>query len=231
MKSIGFIAVFLVGILLLGGCAQTFRFKVDALAAPSAGGGQTYVIERAGENSEKSDLRFQDSVRYVRRALERRGYVLSEENPDLRIEVELSISNPLNDTETYSEPIYYRTWGQSRVVHTPVVNQDGKVVGRVATRVYYPPESYFMGYRHYDRSVIVYEKKLTLTARDKSGEEQWTVTVKTIDRSDDLRYYVPYLAAAVVPYLGQSTDGAVLVSLSEDDPAVTMLKAGSYPGN
>lgn len=220
-------AVFFLPILLLAGCAQTFYLKVDALADPARGGeGQTFVLESASKEKAGDSLRFRETADYISRALRARGYqpAANPDQADLRIAVKATISGPLNETETRSEPLYYRTRGYADIIRTPVKGQDGKV-HYVATRIYVPPETHFMGYRDYDRSVVVYEKSLELTATNQAGEEVWTLSVRAVDYSDDLRGYLPYLAAAAVPYLGEKTEGAVVVEVSEDDETVQSLRS------
>jgi hypothetical protein len=220
-------ALGLLPLLLLAGCAQTYYLKVDALADPArAGEGQTFVLESgAKEGQPENSLRFREAADYVSRALRARGYQPASEGAeaDLRVALTTAISEPLNETETYSEPLYYRSRGYADVIRTPVKGKDGEV-RYIATRIYVPPETRFAGFRNYDRSVIVYEKKLNLTARNATGEEVWTLSVRSVDYSDDLRSYLPYLAAAAVPYLGERTEGAVVVEVSEDDATVQSLR-------
>lgn len=212
---------------MLGGCATTYRFKVDALASKQGDGtGRRFVIEEPTEGRPGSRLRYREAADFVSRALISRGWELANDPSEAEMVISLAakVSDPLTDTERRMEPVYYRTWGQTHVVRTPVFDQDGKRVGAVATRVYIPPQTRFAGFYDYDRSIIVYEKSLELSARSPGGEELWTLSVRTIDQSSDLRSYIPLLAAAALPYIGETTDGAVGVSLREDDESVQYLR-------
>lgn len=212
-------------LLFMSGCAQTYRFKVDALAAPVAGETRTFAIEtpRGGEGG--SQLRYREAADYVERALIARGWQEAEADAaNLLVQLEASVSNPLTETEVRSEPVYFETWGRSRYIRTPVFNEDGKVVRYVGSYVWSPPRTYFAGYNDYARNYTVYEKTLTITAVTQEGEEAWTVTVATIDESSDLRSYIPLLAAAALPYVGETTDGAVMVRLKADDEKVQYLR-------
>ncbi len=211
-------------IALLSGCAQTYRFKVDALAAPSAGERTAFAIETP--EGAGSQLRYLEAARYVERALVARGWQLQEDAAaaDIIVSLRANLSEPLNETQRRSEPVYYETWGRSRYIRTPVFNENGKLIRYVGSYVWIPPRTYFAGYQDYSYNTIVYEKELELIARDREGEEVWTVAVATIDDSADLRSYIPLLAAAALPYLGETTDGAVMVKVREDDEKVKFLR-------
>lgn len=216
--------------LLMGllGCATTYRFKVDALAAPEAAGATRFVLQDPVEPKPGSRLRYREAADYVRRALLSHGWeeVASADETEMVISLRATVSEPLNDTERRMEPVYYRTWGQSRFIRTPVVNDKGDI-RYVTTRVYIPPATHFAGYQDYDRNVVVYRKTLELTGQTPEGEDLWTLEVSTIDEDSDLRAYIPLLAAAALPYIGESTEGAIGVSLHEDDESVVYLRGRS----
>ena len=173
-----------------------------------------------------SRLRYREAADYVQRALVSRGWQVADqpEQADMVITLEAKVSDPLTETDYQMEPVYYRSWGQSRIVRTPVYDRAGKRVSYVATQIYIPPTTRFAGYQDYSRSYTVYEKSLLLTARSQAGDELWTLTVRTIDESSDLRSYIPLLAAAALPYVGDTTDGAVVVRIGEEDESVRYLR-------
>lgn len=218
---------------LFAGCAQTYHLRVDALADPEVEqNGQSYVLENGFPDNPGSSLRYREVADYVDRALQARGFQPAgeESRADLLITVSASVSDPISDTETSLEPMYYRSWGRSRVIRTPVVDKDGNV-RVISSYIYSPPETYFGGYTSRDRSVVVYEKQLELTARTPDGTEAWTLTVSSVDRNSDLRSYVPYLAAAATPYLGEATEGSIVVRIKENDDTVQYLKGMEPTGN
>lgn len=215
------------------GCAQQYRLQVDALRdadAAMVGGSQTYVIDRAREGRGAQDLRFQETARMVASTLDDRGFrrVDDRDDADLVIMVEARLSNPLASTETRAEPVFYRTMGYTRVVRTPVFDSDGNVVRYRSTRVYYPPHSEFLGYTERDRHVTLYDKSLYLSAwtleDGEPGREVWTVTVVARDQSSDLRGFLPILLAGAYPYIGDSTDGQVVVSLKKDADRIQSIR-------
>jgi hypothetical protein len=80
-----------------------------------------------------------------------------------------------------------------------------------------PPRRELAGYRNIAYNVTVYEKSLVLIAHDTSGNEVWTIQMRLIDESSDLRKYLPLLASAALPYIGDTTEGEIVVKVSEKD--------------
>jgi hypothetical protein len=222
-------------VLFLSGCSTTHYFKVDALSAqdPQSAAGEsiTYVFAGAEEGGVDQDgLRARELRRQVERALAAKGYRLVGEkgDADLVISALAFISGPMTETESFSEPIYWRSSGYHRVVSTPVRAADGRVT-YTHTTVYIPPRTEFAGYANRDRRVTVFEKTLTLSARandgtTRGGEEVWTLTVKSRDRISDIRSHLPFMLAAALPYMGQQTEGEIMVRIRENDPSVNSFR-------
>lgn len=211
---------------LLVGCTTTYRIQVDALAAPEASSLMRFVIEEPGGTGDGSRLRYLEASDLISKALTARGWAKAE-NPadaDIMISLEAAVSEPLTQTELRSEPLYYRTWGQTRSIRTPVRDENGKITGYVRSYIYLPPQRDLLGYRDIAYNVTVYEKSLNLTAHDTAGEEVWTIQVRTVDESSDLRKYLPLLAAASLPYVGETTEGEIVVKVSEKDETLAHLR-------
>jgi hypothetical protein len=211
---------------LLSGCTSAYNFRVDALASPAAASldNKTYVFRSGDPSIAADDLRFMETTMMVERALAERGYrrAAKEADATLLIFVEARMSGPLAATETWSDPVYLRSAGYSHVVRTPVYGADGKVTSYVSSRVYIPPQTEFAGYVNRQRQITVFEKGLYLSARLRkedgaAGSELWTLSVITQDQSSDLRGYLPYLLAAAHPYIGQRTEGQVIVSIKDNE--------------
>jgi len=223
-------------VILFSGCAQKYGFRVDALSrdgfVPPPQNKISFVIENADPDADENDLRFQELASIVSRGLIDRGYVraASGEKADLVIMAGAEVSDPLTENRRFSEPIYHRTGGYSRVIRRPVIGDDGKVKKYVYSDVYVPPRSYFAGYIPRNENITVYEKVLYLSAREastdkgKPGDEVWTLQVKSRDTSTDLRAYLPYMMAAALPYLGERTQGEVEIVIDDEDPAVEKLR-------
>lgn len=239
--SISIRSLFRVWMLLLpiifAGCAQTYHLRVDALKDPGfdpfEAGATTYYLESSGDSRQEQSLRFRESASKLEHTLTSKGLrrVHNRGEADLIIDFDLSISRPMTATETRHEPVYYRTHGHVSYIRTPVHGPDGKVVRYVSTRVYFPPQDEFAGYRERDRHITVYEKKLSISAYLSAGgdrqDEVWTVSVIGRDQESDLRGYLPYLLAAALPYIGSRTDGEVFVSLKKGDETVAWVRGAN----
>jgi hypothetical protein len=218
-------------LLLLGGCAQSYQFRVDALRdpalVPAGGGAPRYVLRSGSPELGPEDLRYREIARGIERLLATRGYrqVDDPATADLYIVFSTDLSGPLTAYETRMHPVYMRMDGYSHIVRVPVRGNDGRIVGFTVSHVMLPPRTELAGYVDRDQQVTVYDKALHLSAREKladgaPGREVWTVSVITRDASTDLRGYLPYLLAAAAPYIDDQTDGEVIVTLKKDDPAL-----------
>lgn len=229
-----FRGAFIAAMLFFVGCAQNYRLHVDALrdtdATVAIGAGQTYVIDRASSGRGAQDLRFQEAARMVAATLNSKGFQRVEDRSeaDLIILVEARMSNPLTSTETRAEPVFYRTMGYSRMVRVPVFDSEGNIVRFRTSRVYYPPHSEFVGFAESSRHVTLYDKSLYMSAwtneGGEPGDELWTLTVIARDQSSDLRSYLPILLAGAYPYIGESTDGQVVVSVRKDSDRIQSIR-------
>src|SRR5205823_568598 len=74
------------------------------------------------------------------------------------------------------------------------------------------------------------EKSLVLTAReanpagDAPPRTLWHIELSTTDLSNDLRKYLPLLAAVAVEEIGVDSGGPKTVSITENNKTVTLLK-------
>ncbi len=213
---------------------------MDALRDPgfrpvaSENGSIPYFIEPTYELQAGEQLRFREAASYVETALAGRGYyrTIERERADLLLRMDASISEPISETQSYSEPVYVRRWGYSHVVRVPVRNEQGAVVGFTHSRIYEPPRNEFAGWTDRVRQTTVYEKSLSLTAyafddERNRGAERWTLNVSAIDQTSDLRSYLPLLVAAGMPYIGEQTQGQVIVRMRDDDEKIAFIRRGS----
>jgi hypothetical protein len=141
----------------------------------------------------------------------------------LQIAVDAYLSEPMVETETYSEPIYAYSGGYYRSYRVPVVNEDGKVVRYHYGGYWEPSRMHHGGWVDHNRQVTVFDKVLRLSARPvlesgELGEEEWTIKVSLRDRSTDFRYALPVLLMAADPYIGNQTDTQEIVLIKEDAP-------------
>ncbi|MDP0500751.1 MAG: hypothetical protein Q7P63_11710 [Verrucomicrobiota bacterium JB022] len=230
------IGVILVGLLglALTGCTTAYYVSVDSMSRPDAlqpsaeaGNLQYYTLESSDPKVQPGDLRFTETAQYLEAALAGAGYIYttSPSEADVIVTFDTELKGPIRSSETSYEPVYYSRPSYTRVA---IVNKKGNVVGYS-----WAPGPYYTDVVHqrYDRTVSLYQKSLTLSARarnadGKPGEELWNVTARSTDQSGDLRAYTPVLAAAAMNYIGQETNGEQRLVLKEDSEMLRYVRQG-----
>ncbi len=234
-----FVILLLLG-LLFTGCATRYSVKLDALATGEgvpASGSVTYDLASGTPGVEESDLFFKEVARFLEPVLRESGFrpAGEGETADIRIEVDAYISEPMIETQTYSDPVYLHTTGHVRYMRVPVVGKDGKVVRYAYSRYYYPGYTYNAGWVERDRQVTVFDKVLKLSASQVTGEDQysdevWALTVSLKDGSTDYRAALPYMLVAARPYIGRRTEGEQYITLTAEDPEVAAYRTSISDG-
>ncbi len=228
------IALVPVMLVLTAGCSSTYSFKVDAISNPESTGHQSYKIVSSDANVSTEDLQFKELSEYVKTALSGRGLYEAPdvESADMVIDVSYGIGQPQVDFKSYSTPIIAEVGGDHRRVTRLVLGADGKT-RMVTTTIYVPPRREMIGMDERMVPVTTYEKFLRLTARDTEEEDAsegsvqvWSIYVKSKDESDDLRKYLPLMAAAAIPYVGENTESQQEIKVKASDADVSFVKAG-----
>lgn len=207
--------------------------RVDALSAGVQAAPSEPVYFRFAsvpDGDGEGSLRTRQLQQQVAVALAERNFLLAGagQTPSLVISVRARISDPLTETDQISEPVYIRTGGVHRVVATPVRGPDGSV-SFVYSTIWIPPRTDFVGFTNRNRNVTVFQKELTISARPYDGsargsEEVWTVAVSARDSVSDLRAHLPYMLAAAMPYIGEQTEGQVVVRIRSNDEVVQRFR-------
>lgn len=220
--------------LLLGGCATTYDFRVDAISDPELiqAVGQSYVLIPADPDTNTNDLRFQESARYAEAALATEGYyrVGSPADAEIIVTLDAGVSDPVTVSRRVSDPVYANVGGYYRTTLRPV-SVDGSV-RYVPYTVWQPPQTRYMGTIDRSESLTVYPKRFAMTAfaKDSSGAsvnalpQLWSVVVTNTNTSSDLRAYLPMLAAAAARHIGGNTGREIRVTLKADDPTVELIR-------
>lgn len=222
--------------LLAGGCATSYRFKVDAIKnADVQEAKQSYQVVSANPEMDEQDLRFQEAVHYVKTALSSKG--MFEAPPgtsaDMVVEIDFGMEEPKTKYYTVSEPIYVTTGGGTRTVMVPVRDPNTGKVTMMPQIVYDPPTRELVGFQDRVVTVTVYEKYMRITARetpqeagDRPPREVWSVYVSNEDESGDLREYVPLMVSAAMDSINQNSASQKEVVLNKSDERVTFVKQG-----
>ncbi len=227
------IPVFIASIL-LGGCASTYSFKVDAINNPEATEHKSYKIVSSNPEVSEEDLQFKEVAEYVKTSLSGKGLYEAPnlESADMVVDISYGIGEPQVDFKTYSVPVYAEVGGGYQTITTPVRGKNGKV-SMVTTTIYTPPRKEIIDMQEQIVPITTYEKFLRMTSRDNQDADVsegpvqvWSIYVKNKDESDDLRKYLPLMAAASVDYVGENTEQQQEVKVKETDESVAFIKEG-----
>ncbi len=134
----------------------------------------------------------------------------------------------MSASRTVSEPLYATYGGYHREVVRPVRGKDGRV-HYVSTIIWDPPHYSYAGSYNRTENITVYQKRFAMTAFQAGGDienlpQLWSVVVTNVSTSNDLRGYLPMLAAAAAPYIATDTGSQVTVRLTEDDERVQLIR-------
>lgn len=232
----------LFGILVLGlsGCATRYQVKLDALGTgegvPTYGGAVTYVLVSNSAEVKENDLFFKELVRHLTPALLDNGFLPAAEGEtaDIQIGVDAYISDPMVETQTYTDTVHIDYGFRPYYYRVPVRNKAGQVVG-FHYAASYGHAGYGTGWVERDRQVTVFDKVLKLSAmrmlEDGSlSDELWMLKVSMRDQGTDFRASMPFLMVAAKPYIGRRTEGEIVITLKGDDPQITTYGAGLADG-
>lgn len=222
----------------LGGCATTYKFKVDAVKNQETQiteEKQSFRVVSANPEMDEEDLRFQEAKQYVKTALSSKGMYEAPPgaNADMVVEVDFGMEEPRTKFYTVSEPVYATVGGGTRTILVPVRDPTSGRVTYVPQVVYDPPQRELIGFQDRVVTVTVYEKYIRVTSRetpeesgDRPPRELWSVYVTNEDESDDLRKYVPLMVSAAMDSMDENTSSQKEIVLSQNDERVTFVKKG-----
>lgn len=217
--------------LVFSGCVTSHSVRVDALSTGDSRGG-TYILASATEGVDEGDLFFKEIARFLQPALANQRFYPAKEgqDADLLIEVDAYLSEPMTESEHYSEPIYMETRGYYRTIRIPVMDSQGRVVRYTYSGYWTGPSMHMAGWVDNERQVTVYDKVLGLSARkvlgaDSYSDEIWAVTIAMRGESTDYRAALPYMLVAAEPYIGGRTEGEEIIQIREDSEDVAAYKS------
>jgi hypothetical protein len=195
----------------LAGCAQHARrdnslpVRVNATAqAPLKKGAAFHVVSAQGPGVEAT-LLYAEAARTVTAALEARGLyeALGKTNAAVVVEIDYGMAPPRASERAPVDP---------KMVSTRELPRDDEA-SKLRSAV---------------RGPLV--KHLVLTAREgKSTDDSpprvlWRVELTATDLSNDLRKYLPLLAAAGIDQMGVDSGGQVTVQVDEKDKTIGLLR-------
>ncbi len=193
--------------IIFGGCTTTtYTFKVNALTSPqmavAVNRPESYKIVSSTEELAEQPMLFEEATQYIKTALSGRGYYESPdpEQAEMIIDISYSVSGPLTSKfKRHTEPII----GSFTMVE----------------------ESYI--------PVLTFEKRLSMISHDNRAPEKnrssvqiWKIEIINNNEEEDLNKYIPLMAAALIPYIGETTEGLEVVKIKEEDPAIAFINEG-----
>lgn len=219
----------------IGGCAALrptrYMVNVDSLAQSEAALKKRYVLFSGKEGVDVDDLQFQEFATYVALVLRENGYlyVANLYDADVAIFLSYGIGDPEIHQYSYSTPI----WGQTGVAASTTYGTISTPGGGAATysgNTTYTPTFGITGSQAHAATSTTYARALSLEAYDvptylhgKKMLQVWTTRVVSTGSSGDLRLVLPYMVAAMKPYLGISTGQGVQVEVAQNAPYVQWL--------
>ncbi len=209
----------------LGGCNSTYEMKVDAINNPKTlGESDSYVIVPSDPDTDTTDLRYQETVEWIKTALSGKGMYEAVDpiDADMMIEVDFGMKAPRQEAEIVDRPTNIGLNGSGLGSRSGIGLSGGSRVTDIST---------------YESKVVtktVVEKYLELTAREnivnQAGDAQpqqiWNVRVINEDKGDNLREYMPILIASATDYIGEDTGSSTEIELKSDDEVVKFVKRG-----
>lgn len=226
----------------LAGCepARTYTVQVDAITAPNSTGaaspaGQSYHIRQGSSQLAEDSLRYQEVAGYVRTALSGRGLyeAPSAEKADMIIEIQYGMDAPRIKYLTLSHPVTVEVAGMVREELEPIRDNSGNVTGYRTITIKEADRREYLGMQETVKPVIIYEKYLRLSARanqaaaeGRAPPEVWSVSVSTEDESQELRRYLPALAAVMADHVGLNTRQEKIVRIDESSEGVRFVQQG-----
>ncbi|NLD36068.1 MAG: hypothetical protein GX654_04285 [Desulfatiglans sp.] len=228
-------------ILALCGCSTLsnfgrarFSIAVDSLAASGADSKKTYLLLPGNQGVTEADLQFKEYAEYLKRVLNKKGYVYTESKDDADVAIYLAygMGDPETHLYSYDMPVWGRTGYYASRTRVAETTTDGKTSYRTYTT--YTPSYGFIGYNSYIDSVTTYMRFAVITAydysqfkKDETEVQLWKTTVSSTGTTDDLRRIFPMLMAASIPYLATDTGRKVYMTMYETDPVVQEIKRGT----
>lgn len=225
MKNIKIYYVFLLSLILLffTACTSTsYLVRVNSYSK-NENVGNKYFLQVSENKLKDRGLSFEieEFTRYIDTALMQKGYVKVKniKDADEFIVFDYNISEPINHTYTYEEPVWdnvYRPRTRYR-----------KIDGRYHPYTYWDRDYEIIGYQTRVNTKIVYNKNISLTSFNRAKNKNlWQVSGFLADENYDMRYVFPIILKGILPYIGVDSGQMVSVEIKEDDVELEMIRRG-----
>ena len=201
IKSFGLLVL---GILLLGACATTYRADVTRFHELTGPRGETFIIIAKSEDK-KGSLELKSYAALISEHLRMEGYTpAGHETPEIIVKIDYAVSPPITRTRrtAYSAPFfggfYYHGgsyYGGLPYYYYP--HYDYLYYGPFGYRGYGFGYGYGLGYSSYRTTTIVYERALEMVIERNGGGVLFEGLVKSVGREKNLTKIMPVLVRAM----------------------------------
>jgi hypothetical protein len=220
--------------MLVYGCGSRPHFISDvnsiALSDPSIG--KRYILVPGNQGITPDDLEFQEYARYIEIILRPLGFsrASTEADADIAIFVSYGVGIPQNHQYSSATPLYGQTGVTSSTTGGMIMPMGGGMASYSGNTTYTPTYG-VTGYQTQVHSYTTYMRFLEVAAydldafrREKRQRQVWKTDAVSTGTNNDLRRVVPYMVAAMKPYVAGNTGQAVRVEFNENESAVAAIR-------
>ena len=201
IKSFGLLVL---GILLLGACATTYRTDVTRFHELTGPRGETFIVIAKSEDK-KGSLELKSYAALISEHLRMEGYTpAGNETPEIIVKIDYAVSPPIERTRRTAYPgpffggFYYHGghyYGGLPYYYYPHYNYP--YYGSLGYRGYGFGYGYGLGYSSYRTTTIVYERALEMVIEQNGGGVLFEGLVKSVGREKNLTKIMPVLVRAM----------------------------------
>ena len=229
MKNI----IICISLLFCVGCGDRFFVNVDSISSGELFAGSKCIILPLDPNiTPTNNLQFKEYTSYIRRALQNKGYELTDNINEAKVVVFLKygVSGPHESLYSYSTPVWGQT-GVSSSYTTGTINSFGSGMASYSGSTTYTPQYGITGYQSHVGTQVMYTRFIILDAYDlesyrkiKKEVQLWKTTAISTGSSGDLRLVFPVMVAAASEHIGDNTGKQTEKILFENDKRVKEIK-------
>lgn len=214
------------------GCGLPFHVNVDSISSGELLSNSKCILLPADPNIITNNLQYKEYAGYIKRALQKNEYEVTDDIDEAVIVVFLSygITEPHESIYSYSTPVWGQTGTSSSHTTGTIYSYGGGMASYSGTTTY-TPQYGITGYQSHIGTRITYTRFIILDAydlakyRETSKEVQlWRTTAISNGSSGDLRLVFPVMAAASSEYIGKNTSKQIKRVLYENDKRVKEIK-------
>ncbi len=210
---------------------RLYKVNINAISSNEPIDIKRCILIPANSDTTFEDLQYKEYAKYVKNALELRGYSFTNDIKlaTTAIAIGYGIGPPEKHIYSYNIPI----WGETGVSSTQTTGNI-HIYGNYATyseTSYNTPSYGIIGYKTNIGSYTTYTRYITIGAinlkkfkKTKKISEYWHIDIFDQDKSGDLRLVFPYLIAASWVYFGEDTGKIIQTQIYENDPIIDLIR-------